>query len=117
MSRFLRPLLVCVFLALGAGLGALNAAPVAVDLAVLRFESPLGLLMLGSLLAGVLLGGLALTVSVVLPMRRRWRSECAALLTAQTEAMQADSIRADSIRADSIRAASVSTRGSDGIHH
>jgi uncharacterized integral membrane protein len=109
MSRFLRPLLVCVFLALGAGLGALNAAPVAVDLAVLRFESPLGLLMLGSLLAGVLL---ALTVSVVLPMRRRWRSECAALRTAQTEAMQADSIRADSIRA-----ASVSTRGSDGIHH
>lgn len=85
MSRFLRPLLIFVFLALGAGIGALNAAPVAVDLGALRFESPLGLVLLGSLLAGVLLGGLALTVSVVLPMRRRWQRECAALRAAQAD--------------------------------
>ena len=83
MSRLLRPLLVFVFLGLGAGIGALNADPVAVDLGGARFESPLGLVMLGCLLAGVLLGGLALTISVVLPMRRGWRRERDALRAAQ----------------------------------
>ena len=86
MTRLLRPLLIFVFLALGAGIGALNATPVQVDLGALRFEAALGLVLLGSLLTGVLLGGLALTVSVVLPMRRRWRRECDALRAAQASA-------------------------------
>ena len=83
MTRLLRPLLILVFLALGAGLGALNATPVQVDLGALRFEAALGLALLASLLVGVLLGGLALTMSVVLPMRRRWRRECDALRAAR----------------------------------
>ncbi len=85
MTRLLRPLLIVLFLALGAAIGALNAAPVQVDLGALRFEAALGLVLLASLLAGMLMGGLALTVSVVLPMRRRWRRECDALRAAQAE--------------------------------
>jgi lipopolysaccharide assembly protein A len=87
MIRPLRLLIALVFLAAGAGLGALNPAPVTVDLGIVRFEAALGVILLGALLCGVVLGGLALTVSVVLPMRQRLRRErIAASLTATNPA-------------------------------
>jgi lipopolysaccharide assembly protein A len=75
MIRPLRTLLAVAFLAGGAALGALNPAPVTLDLGLLRFEASLGVVLLAVLLVGVLIGGLALTVSVVLPMRHRYRRE------------------------------------------
>jgi lipopolysaccharide assembly protein A len=75
MIRPLRILIALVCLATGIALGALNPAPVSIDLGVLRFEAALGVALLGVLLLGVVIGGLALTVSVVLPMRHRHRRE------------------------------------------
>lgn len=75
MIRPIRTILAVVFLAVGAALGALNPAPITVDLGLFRFEAALGVILLGVLLLGVLLGGLVLTVSVVLPMRHRHRRE------------------------------------------
>lgn len=71
MIRPIRALLAIAFLAGGAALGALNPTLVGVDLGVMRFDAALGVIMLGALLLGVLLGGAALTISVILPMRRR----------------------------------------------
>lgn len=73
--RPLRLLIAAIFLAAGVVLGALNAQPVTVDLGMIRVDAPLGVAILVALLIGVLAGGLALTASVVLPMRRRWRRE------------------------------------------
>lgn len=73
MIRPIRALLAIAFLAGGAGLGALNPTLVAVDLGVMRFDAALGVVMLAALLLGVLLGGAALTISVILPMRHRLR--------------------------------------------
>jgi lipopolysaccharide assembly protein A len=75
MIRPIRTVLAIAFLAAGAALGALNPVPVSVDLGVVRFEAALGVVMLVALLLGVLIGGLALTVSVVLPMRHRSRRD------------------------------------------
>lgn len=73
MIRPIRSVFAIAFLAGGVALGALNPTPVSIDLGVLRFEAALGVVMLAALLFGVLVGGLALTVSVVLPMRHRYR--------------------------------------------
>jgi lipopolysaccharide assembly protein A len=75
MIRPLRLLIALVFLAVGAGLGALNPASVTVDLGIVRFEAALGVILLSALFCGVVLGGLALTVSVVIPMRHRLRRD------------------------------------------
>jgi uncharacterized integral membrane protein len=71
--RFLRALFALAFLAAGVTLGVLNAGSVAVDLGVVRLHAGLGVILLCTLLAGVLLGGLAIVVSVVLPLRRARR--------------------------------------------
>ena len=68
--RPLRVFIAIVFLAMGVALGALNAVPATVDLGLVRFQTGLGILLLGTLLTGVLLGGLAIVLSVVLPLRR-----------------------------------------------
>jgi lipopolysaccharide assembly protein A len=71
--RPLRALAALLFLIIGVVLGALNPEPVAVDLGLLHVRAGLGVMLLCMLLAGVLLGGLAMAVSVVLPMRRALR--------------------------------------------
>ena len=71
--RFLRALFALAFLAAGVTLGVLNAGIVALDLGVVRLQAGLGVILLCTLLAGVLLGGLAIVVSVVLPLRRAHR--------------------------------------------
>jgi hypothetical protein len=72
--RFLRALFALAFLAAGVTLGVLNAGIVAVDLGVVRLQAGLGVILLCTLLAGVLLGGLAIVVSIVLPLRRAQRA-------------------------------------------
>lgn len=72
--RFLRALFALASLAAGVTLGVLNAGIVAVDLGVVRLQAGLGVILLCTLLAGVLLGGLAIVVSVVLPLRRAQRA-------------------------------------------
>lgn len=69
--RLLRLLIAIACLAAGAVIGALNRAPVLIDLGFARLPSNLGVALLVALLLGVLIGGLAISASVVLPLRRR----------------------------------------------
>ncbi|MGO4222077.1 lipopolysaccharide assembly protein LapA domain-containing protein [Lysobacter sp. TAF61] len=69
--RLLRLLIAIACLAAGAIIGALNRAPVLVDLGFARLPSNLGVALIVALLLGVLVGGLAISASVVLPLRRR----------------------------------------------
>jgi uncharacterized integral membrane protein len=71
--RLVRLLIGLLFLAAGATVGALNAQPVALDLGVTILHATLGVCVLLALLSGVIIGGLVLTASVVLPMRQRAR--------------------------------------------
>ena len=68
--RLIRSLIALCFVALGIVFGALNRDPVRVDLWFAAFEGRLGLVLLAVLLAGALLGGLVVTLGVVLPLRR-----------------------------------------------
>jgi putative membrane protein len=71
--RPLRALIAIVFLMLGLVLGVLNAQPAIVDLGVIEVRAGLGVIVLCALSAGVLLGGLAIVASVVVPLRRELR--------------------------------------------
>ncbi len=71
--RPLRLLIAIVFLAVGLVLGVLNAEPATVDLGIVEIKAGLGVILLCTLLAGVLAGGLAIVASVVLPLRRALR--------------------------------------------
>lgn len=69
--RLLRFFIAIVCLGVGATVGALNRAPIVVDLGFARLPTNLGVSLLVALLLGVLVGGLAISASVVLPLRRR----------------------------------------------
>ena len=69
--RLIRFLVALACLLAGAVIGALNRQSVLVDLGFLTVPSTLGVALLVALLLGVLAGGLAITASVVLPLRRR----------------------------------------------
>lgn len=71
--RPLRLLIAIVFLAVGLVLGVLNAEAVTVDLGVAEVKAGLGVILLCTLLAGVLVGALAIVASVVLPLRGAMR--------------------------------------------
>jgi uncharacterized integral membrane protein len=71
--RLIRLLMGLLCLVAGATVGALNAQPVALDLGVAILHATLGVCVLLALLLGVVVGGLVLTASVVLPMRQRAR--------------------------------------------
>lgn len=83
--RPIRFLIALLCLALGIAVGVLNAAPVSVNLGFSVLHATLGVVILVSLLAGVILGGLALTASVILPLRRRMHRD-RALAQAQARA-------------------------------
>ena len=68
--RLIRSFIALGFVALGIVFGALNREPVRVDLWFAAFEGRLGLVLLAVLLAGAVLGGLVVTLGVVLPLRR-----------------------------------------------
>ena len=69
--RLIKSLIALCFIGLGIVFGALNTQPVHVELWFRSFDARLGLVLLCVLLAGALVGGLAVTVAVVWPMRRR----------------------------------------------
>jgi putative membrane protein len=69
--RLLRFFIAIACLAVGAIIGALNRAPVLIDLGFARLPSNLGVALIVAVLLGVLIGGLAISASVVLPLRRR----------------------------------------------
>ena len=69
--RLMRVLIALACIVLGAIVGALNVQPVAVDFGVASTPTTLGVVMILALLSGVIIGGLAVIVSLVLPLRRR----------------------------------------------
>ena len=69
--RLIRLLIALLCLAAGVAIGALNAQPVTLDLGMTTLHATLGVCVLLALLMGVLIGGLVLTASVVLPLRQR----------------------------------------------
>jgi lipopolysaccharide assembly protein A len=71
--RLIRVLVALLFLGCGVVVGALNAQPVSLDLGISTLHSTLGVCLLAALLLGVVLGGLAISASVVLPLRQRLR--------------------------------------------
>ena len=73
MIRPIRMLIAIACLAAGVVVGALNPQPAVLDLGFTRAGTSLGVIVLVVLLVGVVLGGLALAASVVLPLRQRLR--------------------------------------------
>ncbi len=71
--RLIRLLIAIACLVAGIAVGALNPQPVALDLGFTALRAGLGVTVLVALLIGVVLGGLILTASVVLPLRQRLR--------------------------------------------
>lgn len=69
--RFIRFLIAFTCLAVGAIVGALNVRMVDIDFGVRMISAPLGIVLILALLVGVAVGGLAVTASLVLPLRRR----------------------------------------------
>ena len=73
--RPLRILVAMLSLVAGLVLGALNPHVVQVDLGLAVLRPTLGVALLATLLLGAIAGGLAIMVSVVLPMRERRRRD------------------------------------------
>jgi len=71
--RLIRWLIALLCLAVGVVVGALNPQPVMLDLGVTVLHSTLGVCLLVALLLGVIVGGLVLVASSVLPLRKRLR--------------------------------------------
>ncbi len=71
--RLLRLLVAISCLAAGIAVGALNPQTVTLDLGVVVLRTTLGVAILVSVLVGVVVGGLVMTASVVLPLRQRLR--------------------------------------------
>ncbi len=69
--RLIRFLIALACLVAGAAVGALNREAVVMDFGVLLVTTSVGVALIVSLLSGVLLGGLAVSAGVVLPLRRR----------------------------------------------
>ena len=69
--RMIRLLIAVACIELGAIVGALNRQAATIDLGPTQIGTTLGVALLAALLLGVVLGGLAIAASVVLPLRRR----------------------------------------------
>ena len=82
--RLIRLLIAILCLAVGVVVGALNHQPVMIDLGFNTLHATLGVSVLVALLLGALIGGLAVTASVVLPLRQRLRRVGAATTAAPT---------------------------------
>ncbi len=73
--RPIRILVALLCLVAGVALGALNPQVVEIDLGLAVFRPTLGVALLATLLSGAIAGGLAIMVSVVLPLRQRRRAD------------------------------------------
>jgi putative membrane protein len=71
--RLIKALFALLFVAFGVLFGALNQAPIRIELGFLSFDATLGTTLLMALLAGALLAGLVLTIGVIWPLRLRLR--------------------------------------------
>ena len=71
--RLIRLLVALFCLAVGIAVGALNPEPIILDLGVTTLHATLGVSVLLALLLGVVVGGLAVSASMVLPLQRRLR--------------------------------------------
>jgi uncharacterized integral membrane protein len=71
--RLIRLLVALFCLAVGIAVGALNPEPITLDLGLTTLHATLGVSILLALLAGVVIGGLAVSASMVLPLQRRLR--------------------------------------------
>ena len=69
--RYIRFLIAFACLAAGAVVGALNVQTVHIDFGLGIVPATLGVVLILALLIGVAIGGLAVTASLVLPLRRR----------------------------------------------
>ena len=69
--RLIRFLIAFACMAIGAVVGALNIQPATVDFGIVSVPTTLGVALIAALLLGVVVGGLAITASLVLPLRRR----------------------------------------------
>ena len=69
--RLIRFLVALACLAIGAVVGALNRELIQIDFGFATVSTNLGVALLAALLVGVLIGGLAISAGVVLPLRRR----------------------------------------------
>ena len=69
--RPIRILIALLCLVAGVAVGALNPKVVEIDLGLAILRPTLGLALLASLLVGAIAGGLAIMVSVLLPLRQR----------------------------------------------
>ena len=75
--RPIRILIALLCLVAGVAVGALNPQVVELDLGLVVLRPTLGLALLSSLLLGAIAGGLAIMVSVLLPLRARRCGEAA----------------------------------------
>lgn len=71
--RLLQLLIALLFIAAGVLVGALNPQSMTLDFYYWHVQLGVGVAMLSGLLAGALLGGLAVTMGVVWPLQRRLR--------------------------------------------
>jgi putative membrane protein len=67
--RLIRLLIALLCVAAGVVIGALNAQPITLDLGFTDFRASAGVCVLLALLVGALVGGLAVSASVVAPLR------------------------------------------------
>ena len=69
--RLVRLLIALACLAMGIAIGGLNTQHVLLDLGVAQVPTTLGVAVIAALLIGVVVGGLALAVSTLMPRFRR----------------------------------------------
>lgn len=69
--RLIRLLVAFACVAAGIAIGVLNTSPIRLDIGFVQWPTTLGVAVIVAMLIGVVLGGLALSASVILPMRRR----------------------------------------------
>ncbi|MHC9086176.1 lipopolysaccharide assembly protein LapA domain-containing protein [Luteimonas sp. RIT-PG2_3] len=77
--RLIRILIAVVFVVLGVLIGSLNEQRVRLDLGWIVVPGSLGVLVLAALSIGVIVGGLMVALSTVLPLHRRLKQSRAAL--------------------------------------
>lgn len=83
--RLIRLLIALLFAAIGVVSGALNPLAVAIDLGFVKLPATLGVALLVSVLIGAILGGLMLSASVILPLRKELRRARAMRMPAQSD--------------------------------
>lgn len=77
--RLIRVFIAAVFVVLGILVGSLNEQRVMLDLGWVAIPCSLGVLVLAALSAGVIVGGLMVALSSVLPLRRRLKQARASM--------------------------------------